>query len=540
MDAELTPNSYTHPPATPLRNRGTQEFTLPGPAIDPNVLDTTPRYHLGATPRRLFSPPSLLSPHRGAPYFHDLSLENPFSFSPNFHSSPNIRPYDFSLEDPFSISPDFRSRPNISPYNHRLSYHLNSPTILGRRERSSSPSSTRRNRRRFLTFGSSHTLDEVDGPARGADTERDAAIGVGEGMAIGTGRDISARMSIESETGAATTESGMAIGSETGMAVKSARDAAESARGVVCGRDMAVRTETSVAVGGGERVPIEGERCASVDRDAGVGGRIIGGHDDGSGSDYEPRENTASRGHGGGRGGGRGRRQGPGLNVTSKNSNRGRGRGGGIGTGAGRGRVANMPWECKTHGGAAPPVWTYDPRPALDTDLGEEDFHRAQNVQTDSETQQTDDVPRGSYIRPEPENQVLSSPGYHFVLDLAMACRKYHLNGPGEENPISQIFELLKTASTVESARIKAASQIGSIIAVDSLENIAKRCAMAEQNSTVMDFVFMINAIQLRCKVIRFVFLIYICIVYSNLVLNLVFVTPRDGRRHLFLNRSRV
>lgn len=409
VDGESTPNNYTPLPATPPRNRGTQGLTLPGPTNNPNILDSTPRRHLDATPRRFSSPPSPPSPYQSGPYFYDLSLENPFSFSQNFHSRASTPSCDLSRKDPLPISPNFYSR-----------------SILGRRERSSSPDSTPRNRQRLLTFGSSHTPDDH---ARGAATEIDAAAGVGDDNAS----------------------------------------------------------------------------------------------DDGAGS----------HGHGQGR---------QGLGVGNKRRGCGRGRGGSR-TGARRGRVANRP-PCKTRGAAAPAVWTYDPRPALDADLAEEEFHQAQaqaqNVQEDTRTQEADSVSRGLSIHPAREKQLISAPGYHFILDLAMACRKYHVNGPGEENPISQIFNLLKTASTLESDRIKAALQVGSIMAVDSLEHIANRCARAEQNSTVMDFVFMINAIQLRCKVIRFVCFIYKCTVYSNLVLNLVSVMPRDGRRRLFLKRSRV
>jgi hypothetical protein len=52
-------------------------------------------------------------------------------------------------------------------------------------------------------------------------------------------------------------------------------------------------------------------------------------------------------------------------------------------------------------------------------------------------------------------------------------------------------------------------------MAFDSLKNLASRCGQAEENIVVSHFVFMLNAIQLRCKVIRFVFPIS-CSVYLN------------------------
>jgi hypothetical protein len=40
----------------------------------------------------------------------------------------------------------------------------------------------------------------------------------------------------------------------------------------------------------------------------------------------------------------------------------------------------------------------------------------------------------------------------------------------------------------------------------DSLENIAMRCIRSETLATNLDFVYMLNCVQLRCKVIRHVF----------------------------------
>jgi hypothetical protein len=186
------------------------------------------------------------------------------------------------------------------------------------------------------------------------------------------------------------------------------------------------------------------------------------------------------------------------VNEQGETTTSHRDRGRGHGTSTGRGPIANQPKD-SNRGATAPPAWIFDPRRALDEDLCEEDFHH-QSRNIDELGAQQIVIP---YIRPEPENQLLSSPGYHFVLDLALVCRKFSFDAPGEENPIAQIFELLKTAGTLELDRNDAAARLRSDMAVDSLENIANRCSMAEQNSTVMDFVFMINTIQLRCKVIR-------------------------------------
>ncbi|KAF8956392.1 hypothetical protein BDZ97DRAFT_1925585 [Flammula alnicola] len=162
--------------------------------------------------------------------------------------------------------------------------------------------------------------------------------------------------------------------------------------------------------------------------------------------------------------------------------------------------------KCPTRGAAAPPAWTYDPRPVYNPDLQEEVFEPSRDVQDADEGQndqhqQLGHIPGGPSDHPEPENQVLSSPGYHFVLDLAMACRTFIFDPANDMNPIAQIFKALKTGHN-DSGDGSRHSRLVSIMSVDSLENIASRCFMAEENVAVTDFVFMVNAIQLRCKVI--------------------------------------
>jgi hypothetical protein len=100
----------------------------------------------------------------------------------------------------------------------------------------------------------------------------------------------------------------------------------------------------------------------------------------------------------------------------------------------------------------------------------------------------------------EPENQVLHYPGYHFVLDLVLACRCFLSNPTNANNSVVKIFQFLNSKD-----RYSAESQ-RAVMAFDSLENLAARCSQAEENIAVTQFVFMLNAIQLRCKVIRFVF----------------------------------
>ena len=188
--------------------------------------------------------------------------------------------------------------------------------------------------------------------------------------------------------------------------------------------------------------------------------------------------------------------------IQRRGRSRGRGRGR---AGRGRGGRGNPQRRCPPRGAIAPPAWTHDPRMVRDSDLQEETFEPSQVIQerSDNQLQQPGPIP-GPSPHPEPENQVLSSPGYHFVLDLAVACRKFLDNPENSQHPVYQIFDILKNGDN-PSGGGASQSRLLSIMTVDTLENIADRCIMAEENMAVTNFVFMVNAIQLRCKVIRLV-----------------------------------
>lgn len=167
--------------------------------------------------------------------------------------------------------------------------------------------------------------------------------------------------------------------------------------------------------------------------------------------------------------------------------------------------------KCTTHGAAAPAAWIVDPRrrveegTIMDRDLREEEFIPSRPLEEDEYqaighiSQSTLSQPGLLTLPPEPENQVLHYPGYHFVLDLVLACRSFLSN---QDDTLMQIFEFLRSTNTysTDSRRTTEA-----VMAFDSLENLAARCGRAEENIAVTHFVFMVNAIQLRCKVIRFV-----------------------------------
>lgn len=211
--------------------------------------------------------------------------------------------------------------------------------------------------------------------------------------------------------------------------------------------------------------------------------------DDLNGNEDDPRDEDHDTVHGSDHG----------NDYEEKSGRRGGGRSRGIG---------RRKRKCRSRGAAAPPPWIVDPRRPCaeegnidDVDLGEEEFFPSRQIEANEEGQHQAIgcvfPPALLTQPPEPENQVLHYPGHHFVLDLVLACRCFLSN---ENDSIMKIFQFLNETNqySAESQKI--------VMAFDSLENLAARCSQAEENIAVTHFVFMLNAIQLRCKVIRFVF----------------------------------
>jgi hypothetical protein len=89
------------------------------------------------------------------------------------------------------------------------------------------------------------------------------------------------------------------------------------------------------------------------------------------------------------------------------------------------------------------------------------------------------------------EKQCLPEVASHFVAAMALAARGVAEDGASDPSrSISQLFSSLQGIFRKERMED------------DSLENLALRCIMAEETATCLDFVYMLNCIQLRCKVI--------------------------------------
>ena len=99
------------------------------------------------------------------------------------------------------------------------------------------------------------------------------------------------------------------------------------------------------------------------------------------------------------------------------------------------------------------------------------------------------------------EKQCLPEKARHFVLALSLACRDVTGNtSSGALCSISQLFQPLQ-GLLPDPKELPASDD-------DSLENLAMRCIRSETLVSNLDFVYMLNCIQLRCKVLRHVFVI--------------------------------
>lgn len=171
----------------------------------------------------------------------------------------------------------------------------------------------------------------------------------------------------------------------------------------------------------------------------------------------------------------------------------------------GRGR-SRQNKKCRTRGAAAPAPWIVDPRPCAEEgninneDLREEEFFPSRQIEV-NENGHHQAIGFISQLtqQPEAENQILHYSGHHFVLDLVLACRCFLSNPLNESNSIVKIFQFLNSSNHYS------AESLRTVMVVDSLDNLAARCSQAEENIASTHFVFMLNAIQLRSKVIRFV-----------------------------------
>lgn len=147
---------------------------------------------------------------------------------------------------------------------------------------------------------------------------------------------------------------------------------------------------------------------------------------------------------------------------------------------------------CKSRGATGLPRNSRSSKKQSDVALSEKSFYEATNAPSSPENSS------------EPESPALSLEAHHFVLELSLACHRFLNDSPQDDpdNPLKQVVRLLEANNSSRLAEA-AAARLEFAFSQDSLESLAMRCSIAEENIMLNSFSFMLNTIQLRCKVIR-------------------------------------
>lgn len=180
------------------------------------------------------------------------------------------------------------------------------------------------------------------------------------------------------------------------------------------------------------------------------------------------------------------------ANANRRGQGRGRRRGGGRRRPScprgGVQRAANgAVWEVSRRYGASN-VDGMD-NEAEEVDLQEEDFFPGNYV-----PQPTQDVDR---MEPEPENPALPTLASHFISSISTTSR--NVIATPTASTIQGVLDALQGKTLLLPGE--------KVMAKDSLECLAGRCALADQAAQAADLVYMLSCIALRAKVIRYIFL---------------------------------
>jgi len=191
--------------------------------------------------------------------------------------------------------------------------------------------------------------------------------------------------------------------------------------------------------------------------------------------------------------------------------------GGGARGGQARGRaVARIPWECRTGTVVvAAPAWGLSRGPEIAEDdslledsdhqdyfapsqhrLGQDeegDYSQEQPEEDEAEDHNNNMGPlRDGRRDPVPEKQHLTIRGDLTLTALATLAGQV-VSGHERGRLVSELFDNLQGSNGQPSS---------SLMTQDSVENIALRCGQLEESIASMDFMYMLNVIQFRTKVI--------------------------------------
>jgi hypothetical protein len=132
---------------------------------------------------------------------------------------------------------------------------------------------------------------------------------------------------------------------------------------------------------------------------------------------------------------------------------------------------------------------------AAEEDILEEDFALGQIVEQDN----------ADRMQPEAENPALPILVSHFVSTIATTSRNIK-SSPIDPNCVDNVQAVLD--SLQEKTRIRIHST-EALTMNNSLLTLAQRCARADQISQAADLIYMLSCIELRAKVIRYVFYLF-------------------------------
>jgi hypothetical protein len=115
-------------------------------------------------------------------------------------------------------------------------------------------------------------------------------------------------------------------------------------------------------------------------------------------------------------------------------------------------------------------------------------------------------------MQPEPENPALPILGSHFISTISTTARDIHSPpiGSAYGSNLQSVLDGLQGKMPLLSTE--------DLMSEDSLAFLAARCKQADQTAQTADLVYMLSCMELRAKVIRYVYLSFYSLINANLI----------------------
>ena len=115
-------------------------------------------------------------------------------------------------------------------------------------------------------------------------------------------------------------------------------------------------------------------------------------------------------------------------------------------------------------------------------------------------------------MQPEPENPALPILGSQFISTIATTAQDIHASPIGStcSNNVQAVLDALQGKTQLLSTE--------ELMSEDSLASLATRCERADQTAQAADLVYMLSCMELRAKVIRYVYLLFYLPINANLI----------------------